>query len=122
MGAVGKSVVEYEDEKRPTDDHSRTGRSTTKERHRAAREDHVFEKSGEKGRSKKERLNVLLKELFMAQILYGFIKRRSPRTDIEGLPRLDPLANRLSHRSCRIHSRLVIRKTPMPAHLSDVHA
>ena len=50
------------------------------------------------------------------------IKRRSPRTDIEGLPRLDPLANRLSHRSCRIHSRLVIRKTPMPAHLSDVHA
>ena len=33
----------------------------------------VFEKSGEKGRSKKERLNVLLKELFMAQILYGFI-------------------------------------------------
>ena len=25
MGAVGKSVVEYEDEKRPTDDHSRTG-------------------------------------------------------------------------------------------------
>jgi hypothetical protein len=29
----------------------------------------VFEKSGEKGRSKKERLNVLLKELFMAQIL-----------------------------------------------------
>ena len=33
----------------------------------------VFEKSGEKGRSKVERLNVLLKELFMAQILYGFI-------------------------------------------------
>ena len=33
----------------------------------------VFEKSGEKGRSKKERLNVLLKELFMAQILYGFV-------------------------------------------------
>ena len=25
MGAVGKSVVEYEDEKRPADDHSRTG-------------------------------------------------------------------------------------------------
>ena len=33
----------------------------------------VFEQSGEKGRSKKERLNVLLKELFMAQILYGFV-------------------------------------------------
>ena len=33
----------------------------------------VFEKSGEKGRSKVERLNVLLKELFMAQILYGFV-------------------------------------------------
>ena len=30
-------------------------------------------KSGEKGRSKKERLNVLLKELFMAQIMYGFV-------------------------------------------------
>jgi len=25
MGAVGKSVVEHEDEKRPTDDHFRTG-------------------------------------------------------------------------------------------------
>ena len=33
----------------------------------------VFEQSGKKGRSKKERLNVLLKELFMAQILYGFV-------------------------------------------------
>ena len=33
----------------------------------------VFEKSGEKGRAKVERLNELLKELFVAQILYGFV-------------------------------------------------
>ena len=33
----------------------------------------VFEKSGEAGRSRVERLNVLLKELFMLQIVYNFI-------------------------------------------------
>ena len=33
----------------------------------------VFEKSGEAGRSRVERLNVLLKELFMLQIIYNFI-------------------------------------------------
>jgi len=33
----------------------------------------VFEKSGEAGRSRVERLNVLLKELFMLQIVYNFV-------------------------------------------------
>ena len=33
----------------------------------------VFEKSGEAGRSRVERLNVLLKELFMLQIIFNFI-------------------------------------------------